>query len=170
MHDRVVFSSFVTKANNHIDLKCEWSGKVGSNTLDEFEVSLVDGVVYEADRKKYHDELTARMNAHRSETIATDPSESEKADALLEELDSDIAASLIYNPLPGSTLFDAATGLLPNTIDIDKSKGKPIGAGARAAQNFLTLAEIDLPQLLQGDTRTRQNILSRANKRVSEDF
>ncbi|MCE1182011.1 MAG: ATP-binding protein [Rhodocyclales bacterium] len=49
-------------------------------------------------------------------------------------------------------------------------KNKPSGPGSVAAKNYLTIAEINLPRLAEGDGRYRQNILNRANQRVSDDF
>jgi len=66
-------------------------------------------------------------------------------------------------------LINEASGRLPNFVDID-DKGQPTGPGSTAALNFLHIAEIDLPTLLKGDRRARENTLNRANSRVSEDF
>ena len=86
-----------------------------------------------------------------------------------EKLDSEAAVVLIYQTLPGGTLFNADSGLLPNTVDID-ANDKPSGIGSIAATNFLAIAEINLPQLVGGDARSRQNLLNRANQKVSDDF
>lgn len=84
-------------------------------------------------------------------------------------LSVDDVAVLVYETLPGAVFFDADSGLLPNTVDID-SNGTPTGDGATAAENFLRIAEIDLPKLVKGDGIYRQNQLRRANQRVSDDF
>jgi AAA ATPase domain len=78
-------------------------------------------------------------------------------------------AHAVWSALPLSVLFNEETGRLPNIVDIN-DKGEPTGAGARAAMNFLQIAEIELPALLAGDKRARENTLLRANSRVSQDF
>lgn len=75
----------------------------------------------------------------------------------------------IWNALPLAVLFNEESGRLPNQVDID-DKDQPAGPGAKAAQNFLQIADINLPQLIKGDRRARENMLNRANSRVSEDF
>jgi predicted ATPase len=75
----------------------------------------------------------------------------------------------IHELLPAAVLFNAETGLLPTSVDIN-SKGTPTGAGYVAANNFLKIADIDLPELIRGDRRHRQNQLAKANERVSKDF
>lgn len=82
---------------------------------------------------------------------------------------ADELAEALIDALPLSVLFNEESGRLPNQVDID-DKGRPTGEGARAALNFLQIADIDLPALLQGDRRARENTLNRANSRVSEDF
>jgi energy-coupling factor transporter ATP-binding protein EcfA2 len=86
-----------------------------------------------------------------------------------DRLDARGAAALLYGNMPLATLFSAETGLLPNTVDIDE-KGAPSGPGSTAAANYLSIAEIDLPSLVKGDGRYRQNILNRANQRLTDDF
>lgn len=86
-----------------------------------------------------------------------------------EVVDSATIATAIYYALPHAVLFSAESGLLPNSVDLDE-KNKPSGPGSVAAMNYLTIAEIDLQKLAEGDGRYRQNILNKANQRVSEDF
>lgn len=85
------------------------------------------------------------------------------------ELTAGDLAEIIWKSVPLSVLFNEETGRLPNEVDIDET-GLPTGTGAKAAQNFLEIAEVDLAQLVKGDQRTRENILNRANARVSKDF
>jgi hypothetical protein len=68
-----------------------------------------------------------------------------------------------------AVLFNEQAGSLPNQVDIDE-KGNPTGAGAKAAQNFLDIAGVNLATLVQSDQRAIENILNRANAKVSEDF
>jgi ABC-type transport system involved in cytochrome c biogenesis ATPase subunit len=73
---------------------------------------------------------------------------------------------------PLTVLFDEKTGLLPNSIDLTAKDNKHglEGEGKRAAENYLSIAGINLDELLKGDPRFRESILDRANKRVSSDF
>lgn len=85
------------------------------------------------------------------------------------QVDSEAVVLAIHDALPYAVLFNAESGLLPNSVDLDE-KNKPSGQGSVAAINYLTIAEIDLPKLAEGDGRYRQNILNKANQRVSVDF
>lgn len=78
-------------------------------------------------------------------------------------------AQMIREEIPLAVLFNAASGLLPNQVDVD-DMGAPTGEGAKAASNYLQIAEIDLQQLISGDRRARENILNKANAKVSGDF
>ena len=74
---------------------------------------------------------------------------------------------------PISILFEEQTGLLPNRIDIVKTKDGAYelsGDGKPAAFNYLEIAGIDLGKLLAQDVRSRESILSRGNRKVTEDF
>lgn len=90
------------------------------------------------------------------------------ADAIASQEEIDIGVE-IWNALPLGVLFNEESGRLPNQVDID-AKGRPTGEGAKAALNFLKIADIDLPVLLKGDRRARENTLNKANSRVSQDF
>lgn len=98
-------------------------------------------------------------------TSDEEPSETKSTD----ESEVDKIAEGIWSALPLGVLFNEESGRLPSQVDINE-KGRPTGAGALAAQSFLQIAEIDLPQLLQSDRRARENILNKANTRVSADF
>ena len=104
----------------------------------------------------------------KSSTPAT-PSQSEEEEEDEEQVDSETVVTAINEALPYAVLFNAESGLLPNSVDLDE-KNKPSGPGSVAANNYLTIAEIDLPRLAEGDGRYRQNILNKANQRVSDDF
>jgi predicted ATPase len=82
---------------------------------------------------------------------------------------ADAFAMAAWQAMPLSVRFTESDGALPNTVDIDEN-GKPKGPGAKAAENFLQIAGIDLSELLKSDFRTRQNTMNRANAKVSEDF
>ena len=78
-------------------------------------------------------------------------------------------AILLYKMVPRAVLFSAESGLLPNQVDIDEDS-EPTGDGARAALNFLDVADISLPDLLTRDTRARETSLNKANAKVSAEF
>src|SRR5262249_34282780 len=79
---------------------------------------------------------------------------------------------LVYIEAPTTVLFDQASGLLPDRVDIQK-KGNGwtlVGPGAAAAENFLTIANVSLQALVEGSARSRQTTLARANSVVTDDF
>lgn len=165
-HEANAFKKFVNDRNNIVDLKCQWFAKPGASTLTEFSVTLVEESEFNSDLD------TARAAYQKTDVPATEVATANAEEEEEEELPSLTAfdaGDLIHDPLPDGTFFNAESGLLPNTVDID-TKGNPSGPGATAANNFLAIAEIDLPKLLSGDGRYRQNVLNRANQRVSDDF
>lgn len=158
---------FIKNANELIDLKCEWFEADDPKNQIEFKTSLVNSAEFEICIEK-----SRNLNLMPSRKFIINTLDSENHVTLTEPLariDSEKIGKILYDALPFSTFFDADSGLLPNTVDIS-SNGKPSGSGATAARNFLTIAEIDLPKLVAGDGRYRQNILNRANKKVSDDF
>lgn len=164
------FKDFLEKLEYNIDLKCEWSAKTGATALTEFQCSIEKSEQFEAHMEAYRNSYsdtnaTSEVNPS-TEPVATPVIAPDKAEIIL---DSITAGNILYQPLPLSVLFDADSGLLPNTVDID-AKSKLSGTGAGAATNFLTIADIDLAKMVSGDERYRQNVLNKANQRVSDDF
>jgi hypothetical protein len=78
-------------------------------------------------------------------------------------------AIALYESGPEMVLFKQGEGLLPNSIDI-VSDGTLAQEGRLAAQNYLTVAGIDLKELLAFDLRARENYLQRANSKLTRDF
>lgn len=144
---------------NVVDIQCNWKlqRKDDGGTQYVMSIDLADPT-----------ELEALLRQNDIFVLKTSPSEDTSVDSL-DRLSTDDAAEFIFEPLPAAVFFNADSGLLPSTVDID-AKGKPTGVGSTAANNFLTIADIDLPQLIKGDGRYRQNQLRRANQRVSDDF
>lgn len=166
--DVLGLKQFVKQSNDSIDLKCEWSAKAGASALTEFQCSIANWEEFESHM------LTFRggQSIEAKQPVAPVDASTDTSDVSIKtptRMDAENVGMLFYGPLPVSVLFDADSGLLPNTVDID-AKGKPTGTGASAASNFLTIADIDLPKLVGGDERYRQNILNKANQRVSDDF
>jgi ABC-type lipoprotein export system ATPase subunit len=187
-------TKYMGERSNVIELKVAWDREtVGTTTKWTADPSLADSRLKELlDKAKTADALKATEAA--GESVPADrtppsgqpnapvqlPSATATAAAADDEEDDDDDgddgyltpaefASAVWKALPLSVLFNEETGRLPNSVDID-DKGQPTGAGARAALNFLQIAEIDLPALLKGDKRARENTLNRANARVSQDF
>jgi hypothetical protein len=70
---------------------------------------------------------------------------------------------------PMFVAFNESSGTLPNEVDLDNNN-EPTGPAAQAAKNYLTAAQINLPELIQSDRRTRESVLLRANARLTQDF
>ena len=168
--DIASLKEYVEKQKNTIDLKCEWSAEEGSTSLTEFQCSISNSEEFEEHMEFYREIHPQVVAAHTEALSSATP---EPAAPVLANtpsvLDSAAAGAILYQPLPLSVLFDAESGLLPNTVDID-ANGKLSGVGIKAARNFLTIAGIDLPKLLSEDERYRRNVLNRANQVVSDDF
>ncbi|WP_448649941.1 ATP-dependent nuclease [Pseudomonas fluorescens] len=82
---------------------------------------------------------------------------------------SNLTADAIFRLAPTFTLFQSDSGLLPNSIDIDK-KFKLQGNGSIAASNLLAVAEVNLSSLITADNRTRATIISRATNKLNSEF
>lgn len=114
--------------------------------------------------------------SRQENTESTENLSASLADVTIKEEEKETSAHLttrvltdvLYELLPESVLFDAESGLLPDRIDIENNS--LVGTGRTAAKNFLSIAEIDLKKLVDGDTRHRLEQLRRANKKVSDDF
>lgn len=155
---------YLEQRGDVVELRLWRLAKAGSAILSERMHQLVDEAQYS---EIYEEELSIHGNAVPAST--DQPTAVEEASEVDEPLDAKAAAEILYDLMPWAVFFSADTGLLPNTVDID-DKGKPSGTGAIAASNFLSVAEIDLPSLVKGDGRYRENILNKANQRISENF
>lgn len=164
----VGLKNFVKVSNGAIDLKCEWSAKAGGTALTQFNCGIANSKEFES-----HMLTQRKTHVNISEKIIDETDESENinepATQKVSLLNTATAGEMFHAPLPFGIFFDADSGLLPNTVDID-AKGKLVGNGAGAANNFLTIAEIDPVKLVAEDERYRQNVLNKANQPVSDDF
>ncbi|WP_122532436.1 ATP-dependent nuclease [Pseudomonas viridiflava] len=79
---------------------------------------------------------------------------------------SHIAAIAIFRMAPTFTLFQSSSGLLPNTIEIDSSFNL-VGEGKSAADNLLTIANINLKDLIKQDSRTQESKIARAINEIN---
>lgn len=78
-------------------------------------------------------------------------------------------AELIWQEAPLGVLFKEGDGDLPDSIDIDEN-GDPTGNGSDAAEHYLRIAGINLPELIKKDVRAREYILNKANEQLSQKF
>lgn len=164
------FKKYLQATNELVELTCQWEWqtsegkkslakhlKINDKRLGE-EMEKAKNLAPEESEDEVDKEQVAPELASSS-TLGSPP---------METTENDIGHEL-WRALPLGVLFNEASGQLPSQVDIDE-KGQPTGSGARAALNFLQIADIDLPELLRGDRRARENILNKANSRVSENF
>jgi len=169
--------SYLERNKNCIEITWGWKyeAKEGKSVLaanaELSDAMLVEGLarallqeVNSIEESSTTDDPEAPAKATQPSPAAAQPDSTSTTDDPATEL---VAA--LVDTLPLSVLFNEESGRLPNQVDIDE-KGRPSGDGARAALNFLQIADIDLPTLLRGDRRARENTLNRANSRVSDDF
>lgn len=76
----------------------------------------------------------------------------------------------LFNLAPNFVLFQESSGLLPDKVDITDDFRLEPTVGATAANNFLTIAGVNLRTLVEGDTRSKAAILKAANQRFTENF
>lgn len=169
--------TYLERNKNLIEITWGWQYgvKEGKRVLEAYadlsDQALVDGLAHALLNVEQSSEGDSTTNDAGVTSTPIQPS----ADIVQSDLPStreDLAEELttaLVDALPLSVLFNEESGRLPNQVDID-DKGRPSGEGARAALNFLQIADIDLPALLKGDRRARENTLNRANSRVSDDF
>ncbi|WP_084711635.1 ATP-dependent nuclease [Nevskia ramosa] len=144
----VDLSNYLENNRNLIDIKFNWtrSGETFKKTISLSDSGLAQIL-----------EATSEDSDEISEALTDD-----------DYRPTDIA-NLLYDEAPNTILFNADSGLLPDQIDINE-KFSILGQGALAARNFLSIANINLKNLVLSDRRARQNVLDRANSKVSTDF
>jgi AAA ATPase domain len=104
-----------------------------------------------------------------SDDKATEEGASEEEEEEEEDLEIGPLAVAIDRTLPKAVFFQSQSGLLPNHVDINDS-GELVGEGAQAANNFLAVADIRTQDLINVELRSRQTIINRANRKISDDF
>jgi predicted ATP-dependent endonuclease of OLD family len=171
---RKALHRYLKENNNLFELECRWEKDSGSKShllyLGAVDTRLED-IIKE-------DQLTtsaAIVNSNESDLMtqgeAAATAESQENDP--QEPSNPVNETDIYyeiwKELPLVVLFNEESGHLPSQVDIN-DKNEPTGIGAKAALNFLRIADISLPTLLEYDRRTRENILAKANAMISEDF
>lgn len=162
LQDNEAVKAFLSRINNKAVLVFSWEkeGEVGKQEYTG-DVDIDDADLNEA--------LSQQLVALDSSENAPNAIETEPLAQSVERLDSAKLASIVYQGIPLAVSFNIDSGLLPNQIDVN-DKGQPVGDGAKAASNFLEIAGINLLELMGGDRRARENILNKANAKVSADF
>ena len=162
LQDNEAVKAFLSRINNKAVLvfSCEKEGEVGKQEY----TGAVD-----IDNADLNEALSQQLVALDSPENAPNAIETEPLAQSVERLDSAKLASIVCQGIPLAVSFNIDSGLLPNQIDVN-DKGQPVGDGAKAASNFLEIAGINLLELMGGDRRARENILNKANAKVSADF
>ncbi|MFW5331414.1 ATP-dependent nuclease [Hydrogenophaga sp. ZJX-1] len=168
--ETLVFEEYFKKVNGEFEIKFYWDKEKQKDgkLLLALHIDLI-GI-----EDLLQDLASAKPSAEppttpKTAAITKIGEEEEEDEDAYSTLDGDKIVHIIYDVLPSCVLFNADSGLLPTSVDID-TKGNPTGPGFVAATNFLKIAEIDLPSLIRGDRRVRLNQLTRANERVTKDF
>ncbi|HLP98665.1 MAG TPA: AAA family ATPase [Sideroxyarcus sp.] len=146
---------FLAQESNLVELKICWT----KDSKGKFEAIL--DIETES--------LRALLDKANSAATTESPAPNSTAPATVTPFDSSDLAAHVWHVMPLAVLFNEDAGRLPNQVDID-DKNQPFGAGAKAAQNFLEIAEIDLSKIVLSDQRVRENVLKKANAKVSENF
>lgn len=161
-----VVKKYLSGIANIIELNIGFQQNANGKFEREIDIESAELVELLAVAKEQNDAVKSAQLSESPDTVAS------AAAALLGQLE-DLAKSefieLIWIATPLSVFFNEEHGRLPNEVDIDEN-GQPIGGGAKAAKNFLEIADIDLAKLVSGDPRARETILNRANARVSNEF
>lgn len=160
---------FLNQTNNTIHLQINFNIDLNGEIEKQFDIpsELLPSLLSSA--SEAINQIPIDHTQSTTSTEAVKPNLSTSSKNSLEDLTAEKFAYLAWQMLPLSVLFNEATGRLPNQIDID-DKGEPTGEGKYAAQNFLEIANVKLAELVKSDQRTRENILKKANAKVSEDF
>ncbi len=155
---RAVIINYVEKNNGIIRIKIKWSKEGANNHASLKRVIAIEDDLLDAD-------LLGCDDVASSAESDSDSSQ----DVTLPHISKETFAQRIYGALPEAVLFNANSGILPNEIDLNE-KNQPVGEGAQAASNFLKILDLNLNEIVSGDRRFRENLLSKANAKISEDF
>lgn len=177
----IALKNYLSAADNKLELNCCWEREIVDGKK-----SIVNSIEIQDDRLEEF-EVAARKESKELPSTSSDPQPPEgvSIDASNPQPAADTSSAAVPVPqpqadhpdiavevwraLPLGVLFNEESGSLPSQVDIN-DKGQPTGNGARAALNFLKIADVKLPDLLKGDRRARENTLNRANSKVSNDF
>jgi energy-coupling factor transporter ATP-binding protein EcfA2 len=171
---RKALCQYLKEHNNVIEFECRWE-KDSDNNVYALLLQPIGTKLEEMLEKERLKLGPAVINS--DQPALTKPNDSDSAvlggeNESNEEDNSTNETDLYYEiwkELPLGVLFSEESGQLPDQVDIS-DKFDPTGEGARAALNFLRIADISLPNLLNSSLRARENTLAKANQKVSEDF
>jgi ABC-type lipoprotein export system ATPase subunit len=172
--ETLAIQKYLKDISNQIELKVGWQKIVSASDVKwERTTTLADNkldlILEDFTQSKLKNATTLAALSALTAASGTDSVNETEGETEFEPITSSLFAHAIWGSLPLTVMFNEETGRLPNVVDIDTT-GQPTGTGAKAAMNFLKIAEIELPNLLKGDKRARENTLNRANSRVSQDF
>jgi len=156
--DLAILDAHVAEKKNKLSLKYTWKKSSDGKAAYAAYVSLVDDGL----REKLEESTESDGETE------TAPKE-ESTENSKKGLEIGALAVAINQSLPKAVLFQSQSGLLPNQVDINDS-GELVGEGAQAANNFLAVADIEIQDLIGVELRSRQTIINRANKKISDDF
>jgi energy-coupling factor transporter ATP-binding protein EcfA2 len=170
---KTALGAYLKQSGNQLEIECGWINDPELEDILPYHKAVGTQLqeMIETETLKASHATAANVHPVFEEQVSTDlPPEAELVSHGQSEMteDSHIIEE-IWNHLPLGVLFNEESGSLPSQVDIDDSR-QPAGLGSRAALNYLRIADISLPKLLEGDKRARENALGRANTRVSADF
>lgn len=151
-------ADLLKRNDDFLSIKINWKRDGAINNASLKRVISIEDDLLDAD--------LLRCNEGISDVVGESDSDQ---DAVHPHITKEQLAQQIYSELPEAVLFNANSGILPNEIDLDENN-QPVGEGAQAASNFLKILDLNLKEIVGGDRRFRENLLSRANSRISEDF
>lgn len=171
---RKALCRYLKEHNNLVEIECGWIKD------DESKKYVIDFKGVDPGLEDLIKEERLVTDVHIDEPAKSDLITQDNSDSLADSNENDSQqhhASVnepdlyyeIWKELPFGVLFNEESGHLPSQVDIN-DKSEPTGPGARAALNFLRIADLSLPMLLSGGRRARENTLAKANSKVSEDF
>lgn len=163
---------FWKKKNFKIDFGFVWendpSGPSCAYSLDKPELENL--IKKETEKFKKSDADLASIGDATSDALdpVADAPESERSAAI--KINYDEVVDAIFDATPTIEYFRSRNSLLlPNEIALD-DQGNPEGNGSVAALNFLSVAQIDANLLCSTTDFSRENMLSRANLNITNDF
>jgi predicted ATPase len=169
-------AKYIKKNKGIFELKMSWTYSPDEDPKYAYRMDFIDEEFAEVleDAKENHQAVTLAQVKQRAAAPATIAGAVETltetiSNVAIKFLASEEIAQSLHVYLPTSILFNPATGLLPNTVDIDE-RGTLVGNNRLAASNYLQIAGLDLKKILKADRRERQFLLSKAREKISKDF
>lgn len=185
----LAIARLLEESKNLIEMTMTWSRAKATKKLEwQIEIDAPIGEYIDQARQQHSDvkeaaakkwilagveSVTSTATSEAKEEEADDDEEDEESPdedkKQPQAFDSNDVAHALHQALPISTLFNPASGLLPNTVDID-DKYQLTGTNRAAASNYLSIAKLDIQRLLKAERRERQYLLKQATEKISRDF